>query len=296
MAKFTKAIECLAQYFAIILCVSWIVAINGVCAKEGAETHRPPSILLANVLSPDIDPSLYLVSEKYDGVRAIWDGKFLKSRSGKLIAAPQWFIEKLPSTPLDGELWLARGKFDELSGTVRKVVPIDDEWRKIKYMIFELPDASGSFEERAKRMHEIAKETNWSQLVAVEQVRVSNRAELKRKFDAIVKAGAEGLMLHLADAPYITGRSDVLLKLKPQLDTEAQVLAHIPGKGKYVGMMGALKVKTKDGIVFKLGTGFSDEQRRNPPAIGAQVTYTYRDITLKGVPRFASFVRVREVL
>jgi DNA ligase 1 len=284
-------------HLAIILCVCWIIVISSIgdaSAKEAATKTQLPSILLANILSPDIDPSLYLVSEKYDGVRAIWDGKVLKSRSGKLISAPAWFIAKLPNTPLDGELWLARGKFDELSGMVRKLEPIDDEWLKIKYMIFELPDAPGTFEERAKRMSEIASQTNWPQLVAVEQTRVVNRVELKRKFDAIVKAGAEGLMLHLADAPYVTGRSDVLLKLKPQLDTEAQVLAHIPGKGKYVGMLGALKVKTKDGIVFKLGTGFSDEQRKTPPPIGAQVTYTYRDITPKGVPRFASFVRVRE--
>ena len=56
---------------------------------------------------------------------------------------------------LDGELWLARGRFEALSGIVRKTEPQDDEWRQIKYMIFELPDAPGTFAERAQRIKEI---------------------------------------------------------------------------------------------------------------------------------------------
>ena len=95
------------------------------------------------------------------------------------------------------------------------------------------------------------------------------------------------------DAPYSTGRSDVLLKLKAARDAEATVVAHLPGKGKYQGLLGALEVKTPSGVLFKLGSGLSDAERRAPPPIGAQVTYTYRDLTKNGVPRFATFVRVR---
>jgi DNA ligase-1 len=91
----------------------------------------PPPIPLANVLAPNIDVSKYLVSEKYDGVRAVWDGSVLRFRSGNVVNAPRWFLSKLPATPLDGELWIARGKFDQLSGVVRKSIPIDDEWRQV---------------------------------------------------------------------------------------------------------------------------------------------------------------------
>ena len=189
---------------------------------------------------------------------------------------------------------MARRKFDELSGIVRKTTPVDEEWKRITYMVFELPDAPGSFEQRYAKIREIVAAVNWPQLRAVEQTRVANRAELKRRFDVVVKAGAEGLMLHLADAPYVTGRSDVLLKLKPLLDTEAVVVRHLPGKGKHLGRLGALEVKTKDGIVFRLGTGFSDAVRANPPPVGSFVTYTYRDITPSGKPRFASFLRLRD--
>ncbi len=250
-------------------------------------------ILLAQIYSQGVDVKQYLVREKLDGVRAIWDGKQLKSRKGNVINAPAWFVKDLPSTPLDGELWLARGQFDALSGAVRKDVALDTEWRGISYQIFELPDASGTYEARAERIMHIINTANLPHLKAVAQFRVKNETELNIKLKQIVANGGEGLMLHRADAEYITGRSDVLLKLKLLHDAEATVVAHIKGKGKYLGLLGALLVQTPEGIRFKLGTGFSDAQSANPPKIGSTVTYTYRDKTKYGKPKFASFLRER---
>ncbi len=259
-----------------------------------AQTPEATPALLANVANADIDPAPYLVSEKYDGVRAIWDGKSLRSRSGNAFNAPAWFIAKLPKQPLDGELWLGRGQFEQLSGYVRKTAPLDAEWRQIKYMVFELPDAPGTFAERYQQLKQIAAAANWPQLVAVEQFRLPDNAALKRKLHEVVRAGGEGLMLHRADAPYLTGRNDALLKLKPLEDAEATVIAHIPGKGKYTGMMGALQVEMADGKRFQIGTGFTDAVRANPPAVGMLITFTYRGLTKNGLPRFASYLRVRE--
>lgn len=259
-----------------------------------SENTAAPRALLANVAKIDIDPTPYLVSEKYDGVRAIWDGKTLRSRSGNVINAPAWFIAKLPPQRLDGELWLGRGQFEQLSGSVRKTTLQDEEWRRIKYMIFELPEAPGTFEQRYQQIKQIVAAANWPQLVAVEQFRLPNNAALKRKLNEVVSAGGEGLMLHLADAPYITGRNDALLKLKPLEDAEATVIGHVPGKGKYAGKMGALQVEMADGKRFQIGTGFTDAVRANPPAIGAVITFTYRGLTKNGLPRFASYLRVRE--
>ena len=258
----------------------------------GAAGPAPP-LLLANVLGANVEVNKYLVSEKYDGVRALWDGSVLRFRSGNVVNAPRWFLSKLPTTPLDGELWIGRGKFDQLSGIVRKASPVDQEWRQVSYMIFEQPMGAGSFEERVGRIQRIVASANFAPLKAVEHFRVGNRAALNAKLKEIVDGGGEGLMLHLAAAPFTTGRSDVLLKLKPLADAEAVVLRQIVGEGKFAGMLGALEVKTPEGIVFRLGTGFSDAVRKNPPAIGATVTYRYRDLTKNGVPRFASFLRER---
>ncbi len=268
------------------------------CPERGqyaaAATAQATPLLLANELGPQVNPANYLISEKYDGVRALWDGKILRFRSGRAVNAPDWFIAKLPVQALDGELWLARGRFEALSGIVRKVVPQDDEWRQLKYMIFELPDAPGTFSARAQRIQEIVAQAQWPQLMAIEQFRLADRVTLKRKLDSVVRDGGEGLMLHLADAPYVTGRSDVLLKLKPLQDTEAVVIDHVPGKGKFQGMMGALAMKMPNGKRFLIGTGFSDEVRKNPPPVGTTITYTYRGLTQTGLPRFASYLRVRE--
>jgi DNA ligase 1 len=254
---------------------------------------QAPAFLLAEKYKSGVDVTQYLISEKYDGVRAIWDGKQFYSRQGNTIHAPAWFTKDLPKTQLDGELWLARGEFDALSGAVRKDEPIDAEWQKITYHIFELPYAPGTFEIRAKRIVEIVKKTNLKQLKAVTQFRVADEKELKVKLNQTVKNGGEGLMLHRADALYETGRSSVLVKLKPLYDAEATVVAHTAGKGKYTGKLGALVVETPEGIRFKLGTGLTDAQRENPPKIGSLVTYTYKDLTKSGKPKFARFLRVR---
>jgi len=254
----------------------------------------PPELLLANVYRDDIDPAAYLVSEKLDGVRAVWDGETLRFRSGNRVNAPAWFTDALPKTPMDGELWLGRGQFERLSGIVRREQPVDAEWREVRYMIFELPGAPGTFAERAGRMRAIVAAAALPWLAEVPQATLASREELRQRLAQTVKAGGEGLMLHRADAPGETGRSDTLLKLKPWLDAEAVVIAHLPGKGKYAGQLGALRVRLADGREFRLGTGFSDAQRQNPPPIGSVVTYRYRELTGKGLPRFASFLRMRQ--
>ena len=272
--------------------IQLVALASSLCAALDLDAKTGAEVLLAVNAPAHFDPSKYLISEKLDGVRALWDGSTLRFRSGRTIAAPAWFLAKLPKTPLDGELWLGRGKFDLLSGMVRKAQPVDTEWEQLKYMVFELPQGLGTFAERAALLKLVVRGVGWSQLQGVEQFRIPNQAVLRDRLKAVNAAGGEGLMLHLASAPYVTGRSDVLLKFKSLADAEAEVIGHVPGKGKYAGMTGALQVRTADGQQFRLGTGLSDEERKNPPAIGTMVTYTFRDVTPNGKPRFASFLRV----
>lgn len=263
---------------------AWAVEAKGAAA----------AVPLAAVFRAEIDPAPYWVSEKLDGVRAVWDGRELRFRSGRRIPAPDWFIAGLPPQPLDGELWLARGRFDELSGIVRKAQPVDEEWRRVQYMIFELPDGAGTFTERIERLRGFVERSGTTWLRPVEQFRVADRAMLMKRLDAVIRAGGEGLMLHRADAAYRTGRSDDLLKLKPWLDAEATVIGHEPGKGRLAGALGALHLRTAEGKEFRLGSGFSDAQRRNPPAVGTSVSYRYQELTKDGIPRFPRYWRMHE--
>ena len=280
----------------------WLGLGLGACITSLTSVHRPasaarnavaPPLLLAHDAPGNIQPHGYLVSEKYDGVRALWDGRTLRFRSGLVVPAPSWFTARLPAQALDGELWMERGRFESVSAAVRRHEPRESEWQALHYMLFELPGASGDFAARAAALQRLVATSRFDALIAVEQTTLPDRTALLSRLDEVVRSGGEGLMLHRADAPYESGRSDTLLKFKPIDDADAIVIGHVGGRGKHSGRLGALLVRNAQGTRFALGSGFSDAQRASPPAIGTLVTYTYRGTTAAGTPRFATFLRVR---
>lgn len=276
--------------------LSWagLACLTGSPAAVLAAAEAAPALLLARVWSPQASPAGYLVSEKFDGVRAYWDGRQLRFRGGGVIAAPAWFLARLPAQPLDGELWLGPGRFDEVSALLRQERAAEDAWRAVRYLVFELPGAAGDFASRAERLRSLVADAGFDALVAVPQQRLPDRAALQRRLAEVVAAGGEGLVLHRADAPYVTGRVEVLFKLKPVEDDEAVVIGQSPGQGRLAGMVGALRVRHADGRVFAIGSGLSEAQRRSPPPVGTLVTYRFRGLTPQGLPRFATLLRVRE--
>ena len=268
----------------------WLIIL---ALPSGAPAASPPDVMLAKVYQPGIDLNHYWVSEKLDGVRAFWDGRQLRSRQGNVYNAPAWFTAGFPSRQLDGELWLSRGSFEQLVSTVRKEHPDPDEWHRVRYWVFDLPDSDADFSKRLVMLEQLIKNLQTPYIKLVPQFRLPDHNALMQRLKEVVTAGGEGLMLHRDDSRYRSGRSEDLLKVKSYQDAEAVVIAHLPGKGKYHGMLGSLLVETADGIRFRLGTGFSDAQRNAPPAIGSLVTFKYFGKTKNGVPRFASFRRVR---
>lgn len=273
--------------FAIILLI--FLAVPPLAAGE----PDPPELMHASNWADTGDVSAYLVSEKLDGVRGHWTGERLLTRGGHAVHPPAWFTADWPSTPMDGELWLGRGRFAEVSGIVRTREPVDAEWRDVRFMVFDLPAHEGPFEVRARRVRTLLDAVGVQWLRPVRQAPVADSDELDHRLERIVDAGGEGLMLHRRDAHYRAGRSDALLKYKISADAEARVVAHTPGKGRNRGMLGALVVERPDGLRFRLGTGFSDAERADPPPIGSRVTYRYNGFTANGVPRFARFLRIR---
>lgn len=251
-------------------------------------------VQLASPWPADRSPQGYKVSEKLDGVRAVWDGRVLRFRSGRVLAAPAWFLSALPALPLDGELWGGRGQFDRTSGIVRKARPDDSEWQSLTYQVFDAWGHQAVFAERVGILAQAVAAAQQPWLQALSHTEVADAAALMARLQQVVAAGGEGLVLHRADAVWSSGRSDALFKLKLVADDEAQVVGYQEGQGRLKGLTGALKVEDAQGRRFELGTGLSHAQRRQPPPVGAWVTYRYRDRTPSGLPRFASFVRVRE--
>ena len=279
----------------------WVAAAN---AQEGlnarhASSHPPTAspgrVQLARTWPAGRSPEGFAVSEKFDGVRAVWDGQVLRFRSGRVISAPKGFVSVLPEVPLDGELWMGRGTFDKLSGVVRQAVPDEAAWRSLKYLVFDAPGHAGPFAERVRWLQSrlAAMQVPW--LMPVTQQSVKDAPALQALLQDTVRQGGEGLMLHRADARWAPGRTEALYKFKSELDEDGLVVGHQAGQGRLKGQTGALLLRLPSGQTFALGSGLSDALRRNPPPIGSWVTYRFRERTPSGLPRFASFWRVREL-
>jgi DNA ligase 1 len=260
-----------------------------------SSTAKAPPIQLATNFREDITIQDYYVSEKLDGLRAYWDGKQLISKQGNLFTAPSWFIASFPTVPLDGELWIARQQFEKVSGIVRTQDSDNAQWKQVKFMVFDLPQNPLSFGLRVDEIAQIISQANSPYLQQVKQEKLPSIAALFSLLDEVVAAKGEGLMLHHQDALYETKRNNDLMKLKKFEDAEATVISHFLGKGKYQGYLGSLLVENNEGVRFKIGSGFSDEERQNPPPIGSTITYRFTGKTINNVPRFASFIRVRVI-
>ncbi len=271
---------------ALILLLSFITITPTLAANK-------PEIMLAEVFQPSLNVNDYWISEKLDGVRARWDGQQLISRGGHIFHAPQWFTQDFPKTVLDGELWIARGEYQQTVSIVRKQQPHAD-WKKIKLMVFDLPHHAGTFSERVKAMQVIKKQSQSPYLKFIEQFQVTSHPQLKQHLQTVIDQGGEGLMLQHKQGLYHAGRNQNLLKLKPFTDAEAVVIGYRPGKGQFTGKMGALEVKSPEGKTFFIGSGFSHQERETPPPIGSLISYRYQGFTDSGIPRFAVFIRVRD--
>ena len=257
-------------------------------------------VLLAHKYE-NTDPTGLLASEKYDGVRAIWDGSQLKSRSNKNFYAPDWFLQLLPSDhALDGELYIKRGSFENTFSVVSKKIPVDDEWKQIKYMLFDLPSSSEKpFENRLSELHDIIPRSN-SRLQVAKHTLVKSREHMDTMLRDILSKGGEGIMLRNPASMYQQKRTKNLLKVKPNDDAEAVIVGMVEGKGKDSGRLGALEVvlKSDNSIKFKIGSGLTDQLRENlwsnkNSYIGDTVTFGYTGVTKYGVPRHPVFIRKR---
>ncbi|SFV74859.1 DNA ligase (ATP) [hydrothermal vent metagenome] len=246
-----------------------------------------PNLLLLKVYK-DQNISGWVMSEKLDGIRAYWDGKHLMSRGGKIIHAPWWFLQEYPPFAIDGELWSKRGDFENISSIVRDKVP-GKKWKEIKHYIFEVPNAKGNLFERLAKV----KPYEGKYIKIIPQKYVKNKQELQQFLKHIEKLGGEGVVVRDPNAPYIAKRTNKALKVKSFLDTECKVVGYTQGKGKYEGLVGALKCQLPNGILFKIGSGLSKKERQTPPKIGSIVTFKYKELTKYGKPKFPIFLRTR---
>ena len=249
-------------------------------------------LMLPDIYAEQVNVSGWLMSEKLDGVRGYWNGRQLVSKNGNVFSPPAEFVRDLPPFPVEGEIWGGRGTFEQTVAIVKKEKP-HNGWLQLKLAIFDVPEASGGFTER------IAKAEKWFAAhpsvyaFIIRQTTINDPAELQQQLAGIEKLGGEGLIVRKPDALYSAGRSTEILKVKNYQDSEAVVVAHLPGAGRNAGRLGSLLVELDDGRQCKIGGGFSDAERESPPPVGAVITFKYYGKYQSGLPKFPSFLRVR---
>lgn len=269
---------------------------TAVCHSENTVVEVVPQVVLASEYQSGLPLVQYWVSEKLDGIRALWTGHELLTRKGKRIYAPSWFTEMLPDFAVEGELWCGRGLFNLVQSTVLDQAPDEEAWRQVRFMLFDMPskDNSLSFELRYRKLVSWVESVDAVNIGHVEHKAIATESALLALLDSIVSAGGEGVMLRRVASVYRAGRTEDLIKVKRHKDAEAKVIGYKAGTGKYQGQMGSVLVQLENGQTFYIGSGFTDEQRQNPPLIGDYITYRYNGYTHNGLPRFARFVRVRQ--
>ena len=265
-------------------------------------------IMLPKIYASNIEINGWLLSEKLDGVRGYWDGQKLFSKHGKQFHPPAAFTRNFPSFALEGEIWGGRGTFEQTVGIVKRHASVsrsarlpdrmrrdkpDKGWLKLKFAIFDVPKAAGGFVQRLQKAQDWFAENHADYAFVIPQKTVRNKDDLQKELHRVESLGGEGLIVRKPNALYTVGRSSDILKVKSYQDMEAVVISHVPGSGKNAGRLGALLVELPDGKKFKIGTGFSDAERENPPPIGSTITFKYYGLYQSGLPKFASFLRVR---
>jgi DNA ligase-1 len=262
--------------------------------RRGVVGAFPGEVMLAKPHKEAVNYTGWWMSEKLDGMRAYWTGSGLFSRNGKPVHAPRWFTDALPQMALDGELMTGRGQFNETISIVRKQTPVDAEWRRIKFHVFDAPMQPGTCEERWQDMEHAVHGIPFVQVV--EQMRCSSPQHLMEVRAKIAELGGEGVMLRAAKSAYEHRRTDKLLKVKSFQDTEAKIIGYLPGEGKHEGRLGAYVAQLLTGprVTFGVGTGMTDAERERPLPKGTIITVKFFELTPDGVPRFPSFVGVRD--
>ena len=297
------------------------MALDFMLAKVFTEGMKAPRNI------KDYNPPIgWLMSRKLDGYRARFNPETSSfvSRQNKPFNAPKWFIEFMPKYNLDGELFAGRDNFQSM-GVVRKKIPIDEEWFKIKYHVYDCIDETLEFYDRYEMLIDIVQKANdsWKEykstlgpkfkdvscpIVLCEHIEVESMDQMKKFYQSELDIGGEGIMFKDPWSNYENKRSNYLLKYKPCFDGEAIIIDYKDGTKKYEGMLGAFVCKPlinhdnymtiDDDLNHEFAiSGMDDSIRENykkSHPIGTIITYQYSGFTESGKPRFAGYLRIRD--
>lgn len=261
----------------------------------------------------------WYMSEKLDGQRCYWDGGIsrglikssvpwantakdsryvtapvatgLWSRYGNVIHAPDWWLDKLPAFPLDGELYVEHDR-QRLRTIISKLEP-GPEWEGVGYHIFDAPPYPSDGEIKTTNFKKVitgckefldgrmaggrcfhdnyrwlsGQDLGIADLLPQERLPMATseaEARVKEQLEAVTSSGGEGLMLRDPYSYWMPHRCHTLVKVKKLDDMEGTVIGYTTGRrtelgSKLLGKMGAL-ILDIGGKRLEL-SGFTDAER-----------------------------------
>lgn len=251
----------------------------------------------------------YLVQPKYDGFRcrAVIGGDaswlLLSSEENVIFSVPH-INEALSKTvigniELDGELYCHGLDFNAISSIVSRTINLHPDYSQIQFHVFDIVND----QPQIKRLTHIKALKDLSPWIVVAPVHVCYTLEdVLRAYDSIVEAGYEGIIVRHWQAPYERKRSTFVMKFKPKKEDEYEIIGfaeEVSKDGECKDTLGALVCSSGDGSIFNVGTGFTDERRKElwegrDLLVGQVAIVKYQHITSGNkVPRFPVFVEVK---
>lgn len=245
---------------------------------------------LAHVYNPAKHDILnWFLSEKYDGERATWHDNVMRSRSGRIINVPDSIKKYFPKCKhaLDGELFIGRGKFEH-TGLFRKKKSSEHEWQNVTFEIFDIIVQNVIFKDRLIMLKKLVVDNKHVHLV--EQYICKSLDFMYKMYNTVLNKGGEGLVIKNPNSFYVNGRTFDYLKIKPIDTTIVTIVGYSPGKGKYLGKLGAFICQGKlNNKTFTVNvSGMSDGIRSNYSEfeIGKKISIKFSGLTAYGIPRF----------
>lgn len=268
-------------FFTALFCAAVFVFADGGAAGFAAAADFPPPP--AEVPLADVGGlagiNNFAARAAGGGVAALWDGEILRGEV-EIFSPPPWFVNGFPDAPLVGELTAAAGA--EAVRRIAKQQQAEAGWRKLRFVVFDLPAAEGDAAARRIALQKTIAAANLPQLQGARWRTFINAAALENALAAMYKNNGGGFVLSRDDSFY--GEDDARLKILPYNLGEAEVLSHRPGKGELAGMLGSLEVAGETAGNFYIATGFNRAERQKPPPVGAIVQYKYKGLTETGKP------------
>ena len=202
----------------------------------------------------------------------------------------------LKNVTLDGELYNPDWTFQKLCSVVGRTNSLHLEHNQVCFYCFDVINDQMQFL-RIASLGRLLHPDEYSIKMVPSHLSTDIDSELK----LFLANGFEGIIIRNTRGFYQPLRSDCMMKLKPRLIASFPVVdweEEISQYGEPKNSLGAFWLRAENGETFKVGTGFTRDQRdefwQGDPLrlLQCRATIYYQELSERGVPIFPVFIKL----